>query len=689
MNNYATSAIRNIGLFSHGGAGKTTLAEAFLFNSGAISRLGRVDEGNSTSDYDPEEVRRRMSIQLSLIPFDWKGSRVNVIDSPGFSDFIGEIYQALAAVDTALILIDAASGVEIGAELVWRQAEQNAVPRFLAISKIDRENADFDRTLEQIRERFGRKVVTLQIPIGKESNFQGVIDLVSKKAYGVDGSEIAVPADLADSVEEAHETLVEAVAENDDDLLMKYLEGEPLEEEEIRGGLRQSVQAGLVIPVAVCSALQNQCVTNLMDAIVEYCPSPADRPPAEATKADSDKSVQLESDTSGPLATLVFKTTADPYVGRLTYFRVLSGAIKSDGHAFNSSSQREERLGQLFSVRGKTQEPVAQIIAGDIGAVAKLQATSTGDTLCSKDDPLSIPWIDLPAQSYFASLAPKSKADLDKMSEAISRMSEEDLTIKVSKDQSTGQTILAAMGELHADVTAAKMKNKLGVEVELSLPNVPYRETIQVGNNSEYKHKKQSGGHGQYGHVYLELEPLPRDSGFEFDNRIVGGVVPKQYIPAVEKGVVEALADGVLGGFPVVDLRVTLYDGSFHSVDSSEIAFKIAGQQALRNGLAEARPVLLEPVMHVNIDIPDQYVGDVLSDLNTRRGRVLGMNPQNGVSTIEATVPMGEMLRYSASLRALTQGRGVYQMSQDHYEEVPSHIEQDVIAEAKQDKAAV
>lgn len=689
MNNYATSAIRNIGLFSHGGAGKTTLAEAFLFNSGVVSRLGQVDEGNSTSDYDPEEVRRRMSIQLSLIPFDWKESRINVIDSPGFSDFIGEIYQALAAVDTALILIDAASGVEIGAELVWRQAEQKDIPRFLAISKIDRENADFERTLDQIQERFGRNVVALQIPIGKESNFQGVVDLVSKKAYGVDGSEIAPPADLADSVDEAHEKLVEAVAENDDDLLMKYLEGEPLEEEEIRGGLRQSVQAGLVVPVVVCSALQNHSVKTLMDAIVEYCPSPADRAAAEATKTDSDKSVQIESDANGPLAALVFKTTADPYVGRLTYFRVLSGAIKSDSHAFNSASQREERLGQLFSVIGKTQEPVAQIIAGDIGAVAKLQATSTGDTLCAKDNPLTIPWIDLPSQSYFASLAPKSKADLDKMSEAISRMSEEDLTIKVSKDQSTGQTILAAMGELHADVTAAKMKNKLGVEVELSLPNVPYRETIQVANNSEYKHKKQSGGHGQYGHVYLEIEPLPRDSGFEFDDRIVGGVVPKQYIPAVEKGVVEALTDGVLGGFPVVDLRVTLYDGSFHSVDSSEIAFKIAGQQALRRGLAEARPVLLEPVMHVQIDIPDQYVGDVLSDLNTRRGRVLGMNPQNGVSTIEATVPMGEMLRYSASLRALTQGRGVYQMAQDHYEEVPAHIEQDVIAEAKQEKAAV
>lgn len=689
MNNYATSAIRNIGLFSHGGAGKTTLAEAFLFNSGAVSRLGQVDEGNSTSDYDPEEVRRRMSIQLSLIPFDWKESRINVIDSPGFSDFIGEIYQALAAVDTALILIDAASGVEIGAELVWRQAQQKGIPRFLAISKIDRENADFERTLDQIQERFGRKVVALQIPIGKESNFQGVVDLVSKKAYGVDGSEIAPPADLADSVDEAHEKLVEAVAENDDDLLMKYLEGEPLEEEEIRGGLRHSVQAGLVVPVVVCSALQNHSVKTLMDAIVEYCPSPADRAAAEAMKTDSDKSVQIESDANGPLAALVFKTTADPYVGKLTYFRVLSGAIKSDSHAFNSASQREERLGQLFSVRGKTQEPVAQIIAGDIGAVAKLQATSTGDTLCAKDNPLTIPWIDLPSQSYFASLAPKSKADLDKMSEAISRMSEEDLTIKVSKDQSTGQTILAAMGELHADVTAAKMKNKLGVEVELSLPNVPYRETIQVANNSEYKHKKQSGGHGQYGHVYLEIEPLPRDSGFEFDDRIVGGVVPKQYIPAVEKGVVEALTDGVLGGFPVVDLRVTLYDGSFHSVDSSEIAFKIAGQQALRRGLAEARPVLLEPVMHVQIDIPDQYVGDVLSDLNTRRGRVLGMNPQNGVSTIEATVPMGEMLRYSASLRALTQGRGVYQMAQDHYEEVPAHIEQDVIAEAKQEKAAV
>ena len=689
MNNYATSAIRNIGLFSHGGAGKTTLAEAFLFNSGLITRLGKVDEGNSTSDYDPEEIRRRMSIQLSLIPFDWKESRINVIDSPGFSDFIGEIYQALTAVDTAVILIDAASGVEMGAELVWRQAEQKQIPRVLAISKIDRENADFTRTLDQIQERFGRKVVALQIPIGEESNFRGLIDLVSKKALGVDGDEISAPADLADSVDEFHERLVEAVAENDDDLLMKYLEGEPLEEEEIRSGLRQSVRAGLVIPVVVCSALQNHCVSTLMDAIVEYCPSPADRPAASAAQDNSDKTVQLKTDSDGPLAALVFKTTADPYVGKLTYFRVLSGTIKSDSHAFNSSSQHEERLGQLFSVRGKTQEPVAQIIAGDIGAVAKLQATSTGDTLCTKDNALTVPGIDLPAQSYFASLAPKSKADLDKMSEAISRMSEEDLTIKVAKDQSTGQTILSAMGELHADVTAAKMKNKLGVEVELSLPNVPYRETIQESRNSEYKHKKQSGGHGQYGHVYLEIEPLPRNSGFEFANRIVGGVVPKQYIPAVEKGVVEALADGVLGGFPVVDLRVTLYDGSFHAVDSSEIAFKIAGQQALRNGMSDARPTLLEPIMRVHIDIPDQYVGDVLSDLNTRRGRVLGMNPQNGVSTIEATVPMGEMLRYSASLRALTQGRGVYQMAQDHYEAVPAHIEQDVIAEAKQEQAAV
>jgi elongation factor G len=678
MQNYHSEQIRNVVLLSHSNAGKTSISENMLFQAKAISRLGRVEDGTTTSDYEPEETKRKISINLSLLPFEWNNTKVNLIDTPGYADFVGDIKAAIRAADAAIIVVSAASGVEVGTELVWKYADEAALPRIIFINKLDREHTDFFQVLEHVVSKFGRRCVPIQLPIGAESNFEGVVDLVSPKTS-------KAPASLADKVKTLHEKLVESVAETDDNLITKYLEGTELTEEEIRKTLRTATLGKKLVPVLAGSASQSKGIVELMNAICSYLPSPTDKGKVKARNNQTQQDEEIEPTVSAPFSALVFKTTADPYVGKLTYLRVYSGVINSDSTVWNATRNRAERIGQLYMIRGKSQEPVPRIVAGDIGAVSKLSETNTGDTLSSKDRPLVLPPIEFPAPTLSVAIHPKTKADLDKLGASLARLTEEDPTLAVRKDPDTGETILSGMGDTHFEVSAEKMKRKFGVEVRIEPPKIPYRETITVPTKAEYKHKKQTGGHGQYGHVMLELEPLPRGSGTEFAERIVGGAVPKNYIPAVEKGVNEAFKEGVLAGYPITDVKVTLYDGSFHAVDSSEISFKIAASYAMKKGVQQGQPVLLEPIMNIRITIPDNFTGDVMSDLNSKRARVMGMTPGDGINVIEAQAPLAEIQRYATDLRAITQGRGSYTMEFSHYEQVPPHIAQKIIAESKKE----
>jgi len=682
MQQHTTEQMRNVVLLSHSGAGKTSLAEAMLFNSGAINRLGKVDQGSTTSDYDPDEVKRQTSIYLALLPCEWQGFKVNIIDTPGYADFVAEVKSAVRVADGAVIVVCAASGVEVGTELGWGYADEQEIPRLIFVNKMDRENADFFRVMEEIRANFGNKCVPIEIPIGAQDDFQGVVDLIRMKSYsGPQWQEGEIPDSLKERAGEFREKLVEAVAETDDDLIAKYLEGEELTEEEIVQGLRAGATGGQVVPVLAGSAGRNLGAARLLDAICHYLPSPLDREHLTAVNPTTKQEETIDADTTGPLAALVFRTSADPYVGKLTYFRVYSGTIYSDSTVWNSTRERQERIGQLYVLRGKNQEPVPHLIAGDIGAVAKLAETTTGDTVCGRDHPLIMPTIEFPQPTMSFAVHPKTKADLDKLGSSLTRLVEEDPSLQVHRDGDTLETVLSGVGDAQLEVAAEKMLRKFGVNVRMETPKVPYKETVAISTKAEYKHKKQTGGHGQYGHVFLEMEPKPRGEGYEFSNRIVGGVVPKNYIPSVEKGVVEGLQEGVLAGYPVVDIKVTLYDGSYHTVDSSDIAFKIAGSHAVRKGLSEAQPVLLEPVMDMKITVPEGYTGDIISDLNGKRAKVLGMNPQGGLNVIEAKAPLAEVQRYAIDLRAMTQGRGSFQMELSNYEEVPAHVAQRISAE--------
>jgi elongation factor G len=678
MDKYDGAQIRNVALLSHSGAGKTSLAEAMLFQSKTISRLGKVDDGNTTSDYDPDEIRRRTSINMSVLPLEWNKTLVNLLDAPGYPDFVGEVRAAVRAAEGAIVVVCAASGVEVGTELNWKYADRDSLPRIIFVNKLDRENADFFKTFDQIEAAFGRKCVPIQLPIGAESSFEGVFDLVT-------GNAAEPPAQLQDRASKFRDKLLEAVAETDDELTAKYLEGEELTEEEVRRGLQAGTLSGALVPVLVGSATHAKGVEDLMNAVVAYLPSPKATGKFTATNAQSKSEESIEPDDAARLASLIFKTTADPYVGKLTYLRVYSGMLSSDSTVWNATRGHPERIGQLFRIRGKAQEPVAKIAAGDIGAIAKLSDTGTGDTLSTKEHPLILDPVEFPKPALSVAVYPKTKGDLDKLGPALSRLVEEDPTLAVHKDPVTAETVLSGMGEAHFEVAVEKMKRKFGVEVHTETPKIPYKETIMAPTKAEYKHKKQTGGHGQYGHVMLELQPLPRGSGFEFGQAVVGGSVPRNYIPAVEKGVAEAMADGVLAGYPLTDMKVTLYDGSFHAVDSSDMSFKIAGLHALKKGAAQAQPVLLEPIVSVSITIPDTYTGDVMSDLNSKRARVLGMTPGDGMNVIDAQVPLEEMLRYAIDLRSITQGRGTFTMEFSHYEEVPQHITQRLVAESKKD----
>jgi elongation factor G len=667
MQNLSVERLRNVVLLSHGGAGKSCLAEALLFSTGAIARMGRIDDGNTTSDYEPEEVKRGNSIQMSLIPCLWNNHKINFIDTPGYADFLGEVVAALRVTDAGVVVVAAPSGIEVGTEQVWDLLDKQSAPRIVFVNKMDRENADFMGTVDALQQRFGRACVATHLPIGTEADFKGMVDLLSTdKDY---------PPEMARDIETARERLMEAVAESDDDLATKYLEGESITEDELKEALRKGVASGQIVPVLPGSATSGIGVQELLEVVTDYIPPP------DSAANQQEESLQAEAGSN--LAALVFKTSADPYVGKISYFRVYSGTFKSDSQIWNNDKEQAERVGQLFIFRGKNQEQIAEVTAGDIGAVTKLSVTTTGDTLCQKETSLTLPGISFPAAHHRVAVYPKSKQDVDKMSASLTRMAEEDPSLKIYRDSDTGEVLLTGLGDVHVEVTEEKIKRKFGIDLMLQTPKVPYKETITVPIKVEYKHKKQTGGHGQYGHVFLQMEPLPKSAGFEFGSKVVGGNVPREYFAAVEKGVLKSLDEGSVAGYPVVDIKVVLYDGSFHPVDSSGMSFEIAGGYAFRKGLGLAEPMLLEPIMQADIKVPDSFTGEVTGDLNTKRARILGMTPEDGYTTIDVEVPQAEMLRYSTDLRSLTQGKGSFTLEFDHYEAVPAQLTQKIAEEAK------
>ncbi len=683
MQQYGLKNIRNIVLLSHSGDGKTSLSEAMLFDTKVINRLGSISEGTTTSDFDPDEIKRKISINLSILPCPWKDAKINILDTPGYSDFVGEVMAGIRVSEGAVVVVCAASGVQVGTEQVWSYTEEAKLPRLIFINKMDRDNADFYRTLKDVQAKLSSKCVPVQLPIGAQNSLSGFVNLLTKKAYtGTEVKEGEIPAPMQEQVKSYREKLVEAIAETDDKLLEKYLNGEDLSLEELTASLRKATIEGKITPVLAGSAIKNIGVTQLFNTAFDYLPCPA-----EVEVVLADKSTVKPSE-EGTLAALVFKTSADPYVGKLTYFRVYTGVIQSNSQVWNTRQGEQEHVGQLFVLRGKNQEPVQELRAGDIGAVAKLNLTSTGDTLAGVNNSTKIAPVPFPKPIFSEAVYPKTKADLDKMSTALTRLADEDQTLHIKRDTDTGELIISGMGEAHLDVAMEKIARKFGIGVELKTPKVPYRETITTLTQVEYKHKKQTGGHGQYGHVLIELEPLPRGSGTEFAERVVGGSVPRNYIPAVEKGVNEAFKEGGVSGYPIVDVRATLYDGSYHAVDSSDICFKIAGAGAVKKGMTQANHILIEPIVNLKVTVPEEYTGDIIGDLNTKRGRVLGMNPQDGKNIIEAQVPQSEVLRYSIDLKSKTQGRGTYTIQFDHYEEVPTHITQKIIAEKQQAEKA-
>ncbi|NLB17618.1 MAG: elongation factor G [Syntrophomonadaceae bacterium] len=670
MKVYPTSQIRNIAFISHGGAGKTSLAEAMLYNTGVTSRLGRVDDGNTVSDYLPEEIKRKISVSTSLIPCEYRDHKINILDTPGFADFLGEVRGAVKVAENALVVISAVAGVEVQTEIFWEEAQD--LPKIAFINRMDRENANFEKALADMRSKLHGTIVPLQIPIGAETDFKGVVDLLKMKAlfFGADGKyrEEDIPAELMGDIETYKEQLVEAAAEGNDDLLNKYLEGEELTNEEIKSGIAEAASKGAVVFVFCGSATSNIGVLPVMDFIVDCMASPS----------------QAEGKDNEPLAALIFKTNADPYIGRLNFLKVVQGKLKADSVAYNFVKEKDEKINQILVMRGKDQQAVPEAHTGDIVAVAKLTETTTGDTLTVKSNPQEIEPIEFPVPNLGTAIEPKAKGDEDKLGSALQKLMEEDPTIKLEKNAETKQTILTTMGESHSDIIIERLNRKFGVEVRTVEMKIPYRETIRGQVQVEGKHKKQSGGHGQYGHVWLRLEPSEEE--FVFGEELFGGSVPKQYVPAVEKGLREALPEGVLAGYPVTNMKAILYDGSYHSVDSSEMAFKLAAILAFRKGVEQANPAILEPICNIEVEIPEQFMGDIIGDLNSKRGRVLGMEPSGRNQVIKAQVPYKEVLRYSIDLKAITQGRGKYKLEFDHYEEAPPKVAEEVIAKAKKDK---
>lgn len=683
MKVYRAEHIRNVALISHVGAGKTSLIDAALFDSGAVTRHGKVDEGTSVVDYDPEELKRRMSLQVKALPVEWKDHKINFIDTPGYPDFVGEVKAGLRVADAALVVVTAEKGVEVGTELTWQYADERNLPRIVLVNKLDRENTSFEQALTSLRNQFGSKIVPLQLPIGEQTNFKGVVDLVTRKGYTFEGGnsvqEISVPAQLEEQITMYREQLIEAAVESDDTIMEKFLEGETLSDEEINAIIKQGTHSSAIIPVLCGSASKNIGVQTLLDTIVNYLPSPQDAV-AEDTAAFGDN-----------VSAFIFKT-ANAQVGTISSFRVFSGTLKSDMHLTNVETRADERMSQLIIQHGKTQETATEIPAGDFGAVAKLSNSHTGDTLTnSKEATNSLEPINLPLPCYTVAIVPHSQADLDKMSNALARIVEEDRTIRVSRDPETAEVLLSGIGETHIQILVESIKRKYAVDLQTHDQRISYRETIRKKVRANGRHKRQSGGHGQFGDVWLEIEPLPRDSeqSFVFEDKIVGGVVPGQFIPGVEKGIRESLKRGFISGHPMVYVKVALVDGKYHPVDSSAQSFEVAASLGMQEGVPQANPVLLEPIMNVTIEVPEQNMGDVMSDINTKRGHVMGMESlENGVQRITAAVPQAEMLHYATDLRSITQGRGNFTMEFTQYAEVPANVQQEIISSYKKHEEA-
>lgn len=687
MKDYHTEQLRNVVLLGHGSSGKTTLAEAMLYTSGAINRMGVVEEGTTVPDYDEEERRRHISLNLALVPVEWKGHKVNVLDTPGYTDFVGEVKSAVRVADAALIVVDAISGVEVGTELVWKFAEEHDLPRLVVINKINRENVDLDRTLQALEETFQENFVLTQLPIGVGEDCAGVVDLVNMRALmGAEGKVADIPAHVADQAEDARFQLMEAAAEADDELIMKYLEGESLTEAEVQRGLRNASLQRTAVPVIVTAATESIGTRALLETIVSFVPSPADREGVTAEGPSGEEEIATADD--GPLAALVFKTTADPYVGKLTYYRVYRGTMRSDSRVFNQRLGEDERLGQLYVMRGKEQISVPLLRAGDIGAVAKLANTLTGDTLCDSGHPVALPGPVFPPPVYSVAVQPKSKADQAKLGPTLSRICEEDPTLRWHQEASTRQMLLQGMGGAHVDIAIQRMSNRFDVEVETSIPKVAYQETVTRTFADQYRHKKQTGGAGQFAEVHLRVEPLPRGAGFEYEWEVSGGAISTGFQGSIEKGIRQVINQGVIAGYPVVDVRAVVFDGKEHPVDSKDIAFQIAGREAFKKVVRGAQPVLLEPIYRVTVTVPEEYTGDIIGDLNTRRAQVQGMDQSAGKTIIRARAPFAEMQRYATDLRSLTQGRGLFSMEFDHYEQVPSHLIQEIVEEHQRQKEA-
>jgi elongation factor G len=685
MKEYATDAIRNVALVSHGGAGKTILGEAMLYHTGVLTRMGKVEEGNTVSDFEDEEIRRGLSLSTSVLPVEYRDHKINLLDTPGYTDFIGEVISALSVADSAIVLVEAVAGVEVGTELVWEYCGQFNLPRFVLISKMDRENANYQAALNAVRDlSVEATFIPVQLPWGEKQDFQGVIDLFSMKARSGDGKETAdIPAELQDAAEEARMVLVEAAAEGDDALLEKYLNGEELTAAEVAKGFRSAVQSGRFVPVFVAAALNGTGVFPLLDGIVDLLPSPAEAPERVGQGASGEE--KLKADDAGPLAAYVWKTTADPFVGKLTYLRVISGALSSDNRVWNNTKGEEERIGSLHVMRGKEQNSVPNLHAGDIGTVAKMGETATGDTLGDKGHRIKLPMPEYPNALFAVAVSPKTQADSTKISPTLTRLSEEDPTLSWQQEPSTNQTILQGMGDQHIDVAIRKAEAKFQVSFETFIPKVPYRETITKVGASQYRHKKQTGGAGQFAEVHMRIEPL-EDEEFEFVNEVFGGAISSGFMPAIEKGVRGVMKQGVVAGYPVEKVKVAVTDGKEHPVDSKAVAFEVAGREAFKLAVKDAAPVMLEPIMNVRVIVPEANMGDVLGDLNTRRARVQGMETERGKSVVTAQVPLAEIQRYTTDLRSITGGRGVFAMELSHYETVPHHVAEAIIAEkAKED----
>lgn len=689
MKNYETKRIRNIAIVGHGGEGKTTITEAMLFNAGGTDRFGRVEDGTTTTDYDPEEIKRQISISAALAPLEWNDHKINVIDVPGYFDFVGEMLGALRVVDGAVLVVGAVSGLMVGTEKAWDYCESHNIPRMVFVNQMDRENANFSKVLDQLKDKYGTSIAPFQIPIMEGGEFKGFVDALRMNAKMFDGKELndgPIPDSMLDEVEHIRTMLVEAAVETSEELMEKYFEGEEITTEELTNAIRHGVLVGDIVPILCGSAVNNIGVKVLLDEVVNYLPSPCDRPAFEGTNPKTGDTIEREMKVTEPFSALVFKTIVDPFVGKLSIFKVMSGELSSGATVYNSNKDFNEKTTTLYSLKGKKQNQITKITAGDIGAFAKLQQTATGDTLCDISSPIVYEGIEFPEPAISLAIMAEKEGEEDKVFVGLNRMAEEDPTFNIETNAETNQTLISGVGEMQLDVIASRLKSKFGVGAVFSEPKVAYRETIRKPVKAEGRHKKQSGGHGQFGHVWIDFEPLgDTETQFEFVDKIVGGVVPRQYIPAVEKGLQESLANGVLAGYPMVGLKATLYDGSYHSVDSSEMAFKMAAYLAFRK-LEQGDPVLLEPIMKAEVIVNDEYMGDIIGDLNRRRGRILGMNPiGRGLQCIEAEVPQAEMFKYATDLRSMTQARGSFKLTFVRYEEVPGNISAKIVEQAKKD----